>query len=275
MNINCKGTLLNFDYPKVMGILNITPDSFFDGGNYKSDAEFLNQTEKMLQQGAAIIDVGAYSSRPDAKFVTEQEELQRLLPVLEQLVNHFPDAIFSIDTFRAKVADHALQIGATIINDISAGLLDDQMLEVVGKHKAPYIMMHMRGTPQTMKDLTQYNDVVKEMIYYFSERVAAANQHQISDIIIDPGFGFSKTIDQNYEVLQKLSLFQQLGYPVLAALSRKSMIYKFLETTPQQALNGTSVLHTIALLNGAQLLRAHDVKEAIETIKLVKQTYHV
>ena len=275
MNINCKGTLLNFDYPKVMGILNITPDSFFDGGNYKSDAEFLNQTEKMLQQGAAIIDVGAYSSRPDAKFVTEQEELQRLLPVLEQLVNHFPDAIFSIDTFRAKVADNALQTGATIINDISAGLLDDQMLEVVGKHKAPYIMMHMRGTPQTMKDLTQYNDVVKEMIYYFSERVAAANQHQISDIIIDPGFGFSKTIDQNYEVLQKLSLFQQLGYPVLAALSRKSMIYKFLETTPQQALNGTSVLHTIALLNGAQLLRAHDVKEAIETIKLVKQTYHV
>ena len=275
MNINCKGTLLNFDYPKVMGILNITPDSFFDGGNYKSDAEFLNQTEKMLQQGAAIIDVGAYSSRPDAKFVTEQEELQRLLPVLEQLVNHFPDAIFSIDTFRAKVADNALQTGATIINDISAGLLDDQMLEVVGQHKAPYIMMHMRGTPQTMKDLTQYNDVVKEMIYYFSERIAAANQHQISDIIIDPGFGFSKTIDQNYEVLQKLSLFQQLGYPVLAALSRKSMIYKFLETTPQQALNGTSVLHTIALLNGAQLLRAHDVKEAIETIKLVKQTYHV
>ena len=275
MNINCKGTLLNLDSPKVMGILNITPDSFFDGGNYKSDAEFLNQTEKMLQQGAAIIDVGAYSSRPDAKFVTEQEELQRLLPVLEQLVNHFPAAIFSIDTFRAKVADHALQIGATIINDISAGLLDEQMLEVVGQHKAPYIMMHMRGTPQTMKNLTQYNDVVKEMIYYFSERVAAANQHQISDIIIDPGFGFSKTIDQNYEVLQKLSLFQQLGYPVLAALSRKSMIYKFLETTPQQALNGTSVLHTIALLNGAQLLRSHDVKEAIETIKLVKQTYHV
>lgn len=275
MNINCKGTLLNFDSPKVMGILNITPDSFFDGGNYKSDAEFLNQTEKMLQQGAAIIDVGAYSSRPDAKFVTEEEELQRLLPVLEQLVNHFPDAIFSIDTFRAKVADQALHTGATLINDISAGLLDDTMLEVVGKHKAPYIMMHMRGTPQTMKNLTQYHDIVKEMIYYFSERIAAANQHQISDIIIDPGFGFSKTIDQNYEVLQKLSLFQQFEYPVLAALSRKSMIYKFLEITPQQALNGTSVLHTLALLNGAQLLRAHDVKEAIETIKLVKQTYHV
>ena len=272
MNINCKGKLLDLSTPKVMGILNITPDSFYDGGKYKSDLDFLNQTEKMLVQGAAIIDVGAYSSRPDAKFVTEEDELSRLLPILSQICSQFPEAILSIDTFRAKVAEGALHHGATIINDISAGLLDDKMLEIVGKNKAPYIMMHMRGTPQTMKDLTSYEDIVKEMIFYFSERISAANQHQISDIIIDPGFGFSKTIDQNYEVLGNLELFNQFNYPVLSALSRKRMIYQFLETDATQALNGTSVLHTISLLKGAKLLRAHDVKEAVECIKLVNQT---
>ena len=272
MNINCKGKLLDLSTPKVMGILNITPDSFYDGGKYKSDLDFLNQTEKMLVQGAAIIDVGAYSSRPDAKFVTEKEEISRLLPILSQICRQFPEAILSIDTFRAKVAEGALHHGATIINDISAGLLDDKMLEIVGKNKAPYIMMHMRGTPQTMKDLTSYEDIVKEMIFYFSERISAANQHQISDIIIDPGFGFSKTVDQNYEVLGNLELFNQFNYPVLSALSRKRMIYQFLETDATQALNGTSVLHTISLLKGAKLLRAHDVKEAVECIKLVNQT---
>lgn len=272
MNINCKGKLLDLSTPKVMGILNITPDSFYDGGKYKSDLDFLNQTEKMLVQGAAIIDVGAYSSRPDAKFVTEEDELSRLLPILSQICSQFPEAILSIDTFRAKVAEGALHHGATIINDISAGLLDDKMLEIVGKNKAPYIMMHMRGTPQTMKDLTSYEDIVKEMIFYFSERISAANQHQISDIIIDPGFGFSKTVDQNYEVLGNLELFNQFNYPVLSALSRKRMIYQFLETDATQALNGTSVLHTISLLKGAKLLRAHDVKEAVECIKLVNQT---
>lgn len=272
MNINCKGKLLDLSTPKVMGILNITPDSFYDGGKYKSDLDFLNQTEKMLVQGAAIIDVGAYSSRPDAKFVTEEDELSRLLPILSQICSQFPEAILSIDTFRAKVAEGALHHGATIINDISAGLLDDKMLEIVGKNKAPYIMMHMRGTPQTMKDLTSYEDIVKEMIFYFSERISAANQHQISDIIIDPGFGFSKTVDQNYEVLGNLELFNQFNYPVLTALSRKRMIYQFLETDATQALNGTSVLHTISLLKGAKLLRAHDVKEAVECIKLVNQT---
>nr|WP_317632574.1 dihydropteroate synthase [uncultured Flavobacterium sp.] len=272
MNINCKGKLLDLSTPKVMGILNITPDSFYDGGKYKSDLDFLNQTEKMLVQGAAIIDVGAYSSRPDAKFVTEKEEISRLLPILSQICSQFPEAILSIDTFRAKVAEGALHHGATIINDISAGLLDDKMLEIVGKNKAPYIMMHMRGTPQTMKDLTSYEDIVKEMIFYFSERISAANQHQISDIIIDPGFGFSKTVDQNYEVLGNLELFNQFNYPVLSALSRKRMIYQFLETDATQALNGTSVLHTISLLKGAKLLRAHDVKEAVECIKLVNQT---
>ena len=270
--INCKGHLLDLTNPKVMGILNITPDSFFDGGKYKSDLDFLNQTEKMLLEGAAIIDVGAYSSRPDAAFVTETDEISRLLPIVEKISQKFPSAILSIDTFRAQVAHEAIQAGAAIINDISAGLLDDTMLTVVGKNKVPYIMMHMRGTPQTMKTLTDYTDITKEMITYFSERIATAHAHQIADIIIDPGFGFAKTLEQNYEVLNNLELFNILQYPVLSALSRKSMIYKFLETDASQALNGTSVLHTISLLKGAKLLRAHDVKQAVECIKLVNQT---
>ena len=270
--INCKGHLLDLTNPKVMGILNITPDSFFDGGKYKSDLDFLNQTEKMLLEGAAIIDVGAYSSRPDAAFVTETDEISRLLPIVEKITQKFPLAILSIDTFRAQVAHEAIQAGAAIINDISAGLLDDTMLAVVGKNRVPYIMMHMRGTPQTMKTLTDYTDITKEMITYFSERIAAAHAHQIADIIIDPGFGFAKTLEQNYEVLNNLELFKMLDYPVLSALSRKSMIYKFLETDASQALNGTSVLHTISLLKGAKLLRAHDVKQAVECIKLVNQT---
>lgn len=270
--INCKGHLLDLTNPKVMGILNITPDSFFDGGKYKSDLDFLNQTEKMLLEGAAIIDVGAYSSRPDAAFVTETDEISRLLPIVEKIIQKFPSAILSIDTFRAQVAHEAIQVGAAIINDISAGLLDDTMLAVVGKNRVPYIMMHMRGNPQTMKTLTDYTDITKEMITYFSERIAAAHAHQIADIIIDPGFGFAKTLEQNYEVLNNLELFNILEYPVLSALSRKSMIYKFLETDASQALNGTSVLHTISLLKGAKLLRAHDVKQAVECIKLVNQT---
>jgi len=270
--INCKGQLLDLVNPKVMGILNSTPDSFYDGGKYKSDLDFLNQTEKMLAEGANIIDVGAYSSRPDAVFVNEQQEISRLIPVLSKIVQTFPSIILSIDTFRAEVAQHAIDAGAAIINDISAGLLDDKMLEVVGKNKVPYIMMHMRGTPQTMKSLTSYEDITKEMIMYFSEGIAAAHAYQISDIIIDPGFGFSKTLEQNYQVLNNLELFKILDYPLLSALSRKSMIYNFLETDATQALNGTSILHTISLLKGAKLLRAHDVKQAIECIKLVEQT---
>lgn len=270
--INCNGFLLDVTNPKVMGILNITPDSFFDGGKYQSDLDFLNQTEKMLIDGAAIIDIGAYSSRPDAVFVTQDEEISRLIPIVEKINQKFPSAILSIDTFRAQVAHEAIQAGAAIINDISAGLLDQNMLEIVGKNRVPYIMMHMRGNPQTMKNLTNYEDITKEMIMYFSERIAAAQAYQIADIIIDPGFGFAKTLEQNYEVLNNLDLFNTLGYPVLSALSRKSMIYKFLDTDASQALNGTSVLHTISLLKGAKLLRAHDVKQAVECIKLVNQT---
>lgn len=268
MTLNCKGNLLDLSTPKVMGILNSTPDSFFDGGKYKTEADFLNQTEKMLLEGAAIIDVGAYSSRPNAAFVSEVEEITRLQPIVAMLVKEFPEVIFSVDTFRANVARVAIDNGAAIINDISAGLLDNKMLNVIAETKVPYIMMHMRGTPQTMTTLTDYEDIVKEMIFYFSERIAAARSLGINDIIIDPGFGFAKTLEQNYEVLQKLELFQMLDVPLLSAVSRKSMIYKLLDTSSKDALNGTTFLHTVSLLKGAKILRVHDVKEAVECVRL-------
>lgn len=272
-SINCNGKLITFESPKVMGILNITPNSFFDGGLHSSLEKIEQQTEKMLTEGADIIDVGAYSTQPNAPFVTEGEELQRILPVLKHLVNQFPNAVFSVDTFRAEVAKQTLDLGAAIINDVSAGNLDDKMMQVVGSFKAPYIMMHMKGTPQNMQQFTNYDDVMHEMIYYFSEKINQAQQNGIIDVIIDPGFGFSKTLDQNYEVLNKLELLQNLDVPVLSALSRKSMIYKFFDTTPQEALNGTSVLNTISLIKGANLLRVHDVKQAVECVKLYKKAY--
>lgn len=271
MNINCKGKLLDLTTPKVMGILNSTPDSFFDGGKYKTDTDFLNQTEKMLGEGASIIDLGAYSSRPNAAFVSEEEEIARLQPIVVSLVKEFPEIILSIDTFRAKVAKVAIDNGTAIINDISSGLLDDKMLETIADAKVPYIMMHMRGTPQTMVSLTDYEDIVKEMIFYFSQRIAAARSLGINDIIIDPGFGFAKTLEQNYKVLQKLELFQMLELPLLSAVSRKSMIYKLLETDAQQALNGTTFLNTVSLMKGAKILRVHDVKEAVECVRLYEQ----
>ncbi|ESU20234.1 dihydropteroate synthase [Flavobacterium enshiense DK69] len=268
MNINCKGQLIDLSQPKIMGILNITPDSFFDGGRYQTDEELLNQTEKMLKEGATFIDIGAYSSRPNAMFVSELEELSRLLPIVELIGENFPEAILSIDTFRANVAQQAIDSGAAMINDISAGLLDENMLDVIANANVPYIMMHMRGTPQTMATLTHYDDIVKEMISYFADRIAEARKLGINDIIIDPGFGFAKTLEQNYEVLQKLELFEMLDLPLLAAVSRKSMIYKALETNQNEALNGTTVLNTISLLKGAKILRVHDVKEAVECVRL-------
>ena len=271
-SINCKGRLINFSTPKVMGILNVTPNSFFDGGKYNSTNKLEEQAHKMLDEGADIIDLGAYSTQPNAPFVSEEEELNRMIPAVQQLVAAFPNIILSIDTFRAEVAKQALENGAAIINDVSAGLLDDQMMQVVGAFKVPYIMMHMKGTPQNMQQFTDYEDVMHDMIYYFSERIAMAKSHGIVDVIVDPGFGFSKTLDQNYEVLQKLDLLQNLDVPVLSALSRKSMIYKFFQTTPQEALNGTSVLNTISLMKGANLLRVHDVKEAVECVKLFNKT---
>jgi len=268
MFINCKGELIDLSIPKVMGILNVTPNSFFDGGKYKNEEEIISQVDKMLSEGAAFIDIGAYSSKPSAEFVTEQEEIERIVPVIELILKHLPKALLSIDTFRAEVAKASIESGAAIINDIAAGELDDKMFDVIAQYNVPYIMMHMRGNPQTMQSLTQYEDLVKEMLFYFSEKVKKARSFGINDLILDPGFGFAKTTDQNYEVMQKMELFNLLELPVLVGISRKSMIYKTFNTTAQEALNGTTFLNTIALTKGAKILRVHDVKEAVECVTL-------
>ncbi|MHC0444844.1 dihydropteroate synthase [Flavobacterium sp. 3-218] len=271
MFINCKGRLIDLEIPKVMGILNVTPNSFFDGGKYKNESEIISQVEKMLSEGADFIDIGAYSSKPSAEFVTEQEEIDRIVPAIELILKHFPETLLSIDTFRAEVAKVSIESGAAIINDIAAGELDEKMFEIIAQYNVPYIMMHMRGNPQTMQSLTQYDDIIKEMLFYFSEKVAKARSLGINDLILDPGFGFAKTTDQNYEVMQKMELFNVLELPVLAGISRKSMIYKALDITPQEALNGTTFLNTIALTKGAKILRVHDVKEAVECVTLFEK----
>ncbi|RTY82458.1 dihydropteroate synthase [Flavobacterium sp. GSP27] len=268
MTINCKGILIDLSTPKVMGILNVTPNSFFDGGKYKNETEILSHTEKMLLDGATFIDVGTYSSKPNAEFVSEQDEISRIIPVIDLILKQFPETIISIDTFRSEVAKASIENGASIINDIAAGNLDDKMLEIIAKYNVPYIMMHMRGNPQTMQTLTDYDDIVKEMVFYFSEKVAMARSFGINDLIIDPGFGFAKTIAQNYEVFQKMDLFNILKLPLLVGVSRKSMIYKTLDTSIENALNGTTVLNTLALTKGAKILRVHDVKEAVECVTL-------
>lgn len=266
--INCKGTLLDFSTPKVMGIINYTPDSFYDGGAYKGIHEVLLKVEQMLIDGVALLDIGAYSSKPNAVEVSEIEEITRIQPVIKAIVSAFPNVILSVDTFRASVAKIAIHEGASIINDISAGNLDENMLETVASLQVPYCLMHMRGTPQTMQQHTNYQDITKEIVYYFSEKIRLARSFGINDLIIDPGFGFAKTIEQNFELLHKLDHFSILDLPLLAGISRKSMIYKTLHTTPEFALNGTTVLNTIALQKGAKILRVHDVKEAVECIKL-------
>jgi dihydropteroate synthase len=268
MTINCKGQLIDLSIPKVMGILNVTPNSFYDGGKYNNESELLSQVEKMLIDGATFIDIGAYSSKPNAAFVSEEEELARIIPVVQLILKHFSQAVISIDTFRSEVAKVCIENGAALINDISAGNLDDAMFKVIAKYNVPYIMMHMRGTPQTMQSMTHYDDIVKEILFYFSEKVNKARGLGINDLIIDPGFGFAKTIDQNYEVLQKVALFKILELPLLVGISRKSMIHKVLDTNAKEALNGTTVLNTIALSKGANILRVHDVKEAVECIQL-------
>lgn len=267
MDINCKGTLVSLASPKVMGILNITPDSFYEGSRV-TEVNVLKRVEKMLSEGADFLDIGGYSTRPNAAEVTQEEELHRVVPVVKQLLKAFPTARLSIDTFRSEVARQTLEEGACIINDISAGLLDDKMLEVVAKYQVPYIAMHLVGTPQTMQQRTHYESIIKEMLYYFSERKAKALSLGINDFVVDPGFGFSKTLDQNYEVLHNLEYFKELSCPILVGVSRKSMLYKLLNTTPQEALNATSVVNTIALMKGAHILRVHDVKEAKECITI-------
>ena len=271
MTINCLGKLVDVSLPKVMGILNVTPNSFYDGGKYFDDKSILAKVEKMLSEGATFVDVGAYSSKPSAEFVSEENEISRLLPVLILILQHFPETLISVDTFRANVAKNAIQNGACIINDISAGRLDDKMMATVAELKVPYVMMHMKGNPQTMQSLAQYENITREMVLYFSEKVAQARSHGISDLIIDPGFGFAKTVEQNFELLNNLELFQMLDVPLLVGVSRKSMIYKTLDTKPDFALNGSTVLHTVALQKGANILRVHDVKEAVEAIKLVSK----
>jgi dihydropteroate synthase len=271
MTINCNGKLIDLSSPKVMGILNVTPNSFFDGGKHTNEKAILVQVEKMLLEGATFIDMGGYSSKPSAEFVSEEEELQRLVPVIKDIVKEFPDVIISVDTFRSKVAQEAIENGAAIINDISAGNLDAKMMKTVAKLQVPYIMMHMKGTPQTMQSLAQYENIVKEMLFYFSQKIAQARSLGINDLILDPGFGFAKTLEQNFEVLSKLELFQMTELPLLVGVSRKSMVYKTLETTAEFALNGTTSLNTISLLKGAKILRVHDVKEAVECVKLHQQ----
>ena len=268
MTLNCNGKLIDLSRPKIMGILNVTPDSFYDGGKFNEESTLLSQVDKMLQEGATFIDVGAYSSRPGADSVSEEEELRRILPIVKLILKKFPNILLSIDTFRSSVADSCLSEGAAIINDISAGIQDEQMLAIVAKHKAPFIMMHMRGTPQTMQQQTHYDDLTVDILKYFSERIAIARSYGLHDLIVDPGFGFAKTLEQNYTLLAQLALFKNLGHPILVGLSRKSMIYKLLRTDAQNALNGTTALHTIALGKGAKILRVHDVKEAMECILL-------
>ncbi len=258
-----------------MGILNLTPDSFYDGGKYKSERSILLQVEKMLDEGATFIDIGAYSSRPGAKDLSENEELNRITQTLELLIKNFPDILISIDTFRSNVAKICIETGACMINDISGGNLDKNMFETIAKLQVPYVLMHMPGTPQTMQKLTAYKDIVKDIIYYFSKKINQLSVLGINDIILDVGFGFGKTLDQNYELLQNLKLFESFDLPLLTGISRKSMIYKLLNITADEALNATSVTNTIALLNGSNILRVHDVKEAVETIKIVSKTYEI
>jgi dihydropteroate synthase len=270
MTLNCNGRIIDLNTPKVMGILNVTPDSFYDGGRFKDEKSVLAQVEKLLKEGATFIDIGAYSSRPGADFVSQDEELKRLIPIVTSVINNFPETLISIDSFRSEVVKTAIQAGAAIVNDISAGLQDPLMFETIGTLGVPYIMMHMRGTPQTMQQMTTYSDVIKEVYTYFSKRIQLARTHQIKDLILDLGFGFSKTTDQNFKLLGMLDYYKNLNLPILAGISRKSMIYKTLNTDANKALNGTTALHMVALQKGAKLLRVHDVKEAVECIDLYR-----
>lgn len=272
-SLNLKGELVEITRPQVMGILNVTPDSFYSGSR-SFDANAIGlRIDEMIAEGVDIIDLGAYSSRPGADEVSPQEEMNRLEMGMELLRKKSVTAPISIDTFRADVAKFAIEsLGADIINDISAGLLDDAMIDTIARLKVPYIAMHMRGTPSTMSSLTNYNDITADVIYELSERINRLTLAGVNDIIIDPGFGFAKTLEQNYELLRNLELLHELGYPLLVGISRKSMIYKALDTTPQDALNGTTVLNTMALQAGAAILRVHDVKAAHEAIKLTQLT---
>ncbi len=269
-SINCNGTLIDLTSPKVMGILNITPDSFFDGGNYKNETELISQVQKMLVEGATFIDIGAYSSRPGAKHISEDEELKRILPVVKLLTKEFPEILISIDTFRSNIAKQCIANGACIINDISTGSMDAAMFKTIATLQVPYIIMHMQGTPQNMQANPTYKNVVTDLLHYFSEKIYELRALGVNDIIADVGFGFGKTLEHNYTLLKNLDIFQNLEIPTLAGVSRKSMLYKPLAINPEKALNATTAANTIALLKGTNILRVHDVKEAVEAIKIVE-----
>ena len=265
--LNLRGRLLVLDQPVVMGILNTTPDSFYQGSRVSATEAAVAQAGKMLAEGAAILDVGGYSTRPGAEEVSEAEEMHRVVPVIESLKQQFPAAILSVDTFRASVAEAAVNAGALMVNDISGGA-DGRMFETVARLQVPYVLMHSRGTPKTMAQLTQYNDLLSEILNFFMVKLHTAHKSGIKDVVMDVGFGFAKTIEQNYFLLRNLDYFRMLGLPMLVGLSRKSSIYKKLGITADEALNGTTVLNTLALAKGAAILRVHDVKEAVETVKL-------
>lgn len=270
LTLNCRGRLLELQQVRIMGILNLTPDSFYASSRIGLVSEGLHRAERMLHEGADILDLGAQSSRPGSELLDASEELKRLLPLLEAILKEFPEAIVSIDTFYSKVAEVASQSGASLINDISSGEMDPEMLPTVGRLKLPYIAMHMQGTPRTMQQQPAYSDVVQEVLDYFIGKLEQCRAHGIVDVILDPGFGFGKTLEHNYRLLARLEAFHMLGRPLLAGLSRKSMIYQLLHTSPEQALNGTSALHMAALLKGVQLLRVHDVAAAREVVQLAE-----
>ena len=268
-SLNLRGNLFDLNTPRVMGILNITPDSFYSGSRVQEVSEVLRKAEQMLNDGADLLDIGGFSTRPGAKQVKAEDELKRVLPAIESIIKNFPDALISIDTFRANVAKEAYEAGASIINDISGGQADVNMFETVAQLKAPYVLMHMRGNPTAMMENTKYENLTKEVIQFFVTQTNHLKKLGHNDIIIDPGFGFSKTLEQNYELFRHLKDLHIVGYPVLIGVSRKSMIHKLLKINPEMALNGTNILNFAALEKGANILRVHDVKEAREAIKLV------
>ena len=266
--LNCKGRLLIVDKPLVMGIINATPDSFYSGSRFKGENEIIQIADKMLEEGADILDIGGQSTRPGSEQIPVDEEMQRVIPAIEAIVKRFPVAVISIDTYYSKIARMALDAGALIVNDISAGSIDNEMIGLVAELKVPYILMHMKGTPQTMQQNAVYENVTREVLDFFIAKTNELKQAGIVDVIIDPGFGFAKTIEQNFELLKNLSVFKMLDKPILLGVSRKSTIFKTLGRTADEALNGTTVLNTIGLMNGASILRAHDVKEAKEVVAL-------
>jgi len=271
MTLNCNGKILDFKIPKVMGILNLTPDSFYDGGKYQSIKLAIKRCDKMLNQGADIIDIGAVSSRPGSNIISEKEEFDRLIPILRILIKEFNSTIFSVDTYRSQIAKASIDEGASIINDITAGKFDPNMLPLVGKHNTVYVAMHMQGDPHKMEKNPSYKDITSELLSFFSDKIKSCQLNKVDNLIIDPGFGFGKEINQNFEILKNLEIFQKLNVPLLVGFSRKSMIYKSLKIQSTEALNGTSVLNTVALLKKANILRVHDVKEAKESVELCRK----